>query len=409
MKQFLFATAIATALAVTVPAQDPTPAAKPDTDKKAAAPADGWSEGYGRATNYRSALANALEDAVAKVKGIAVARDPAIRSRLSVVSGGKEGDKDNAFSGEADGEREWVQQQIAGFVLAYDVLKKEKAADGHWEVTVKAQIAAHDEGAGTLVVDLVDSDLRRWQLETADEDRPGAITKKSGDFAGPKIGDYLRRSGVVKIVAKGSGVRVGEGADVREKEKAGHQLVASHRVTINWQPITVQSLVEKTNKARPTSGPRPEFTTGGSVTVSVRVDNLVENVELVDETFTVTADPGSATPVDRLDTFVNALVDKAKALVAEKVFFTLRPPVVTRKWQEGDSWRVEAKMSKRIAAMYRSFQIGNNGSLSSPDWQSVGTAVLVDGNDTTCTLRLERIDDLDRLEAGLTEVRPLER
>jgi hypothetical protein len=65
--------------------QDPPPSAPP---APAPAPASGstWSEGFGRATNYRSALANAIEDAVAKVKGISVARGPAVRSRLSVVS-----------------------------------------------------------------------------------------------------------------------------------------------------------------------------------------------------------------------------------------------------------------------------------------------------------------------------------
>jgi hypothetical protein len=116
-------------------AQEPTPA--PPAAAAAETPPGGtWSEGFGRATNYRSALANAIEDAVGKVKGISVARGAAVRSRLSVVSDHKDGDKDGWFDGEADGEREWVQQQIAGFVLRYEVAKKEKAQDGHWEVTV---------------------------------------------------------------------------------------------------------------------------------------------------------------------------------------------------------------------------------------------------------------------------------
>lgn len=408
MKHIHLAPAAALALAAFVFAQDPTPppAGKPEGGKQEQAAGGTWSEGFGRATNYRSALANALEDAVAKVKGIAVARGPAIRSRLSVVSGGKEGDKDNTFSGEADGEREWVQQQIAGFVLAYEVLKKEKGADGHWEVTVKAQIAAHDDGEAVVVIDLVDSDLRRWQVESTDEDKPGAVAKRAGDFVGPKIAEYLRKSKLVKIVAKGAGVKVGEGSAVREREKAGHQVVASHRVSITWQPVLVQTVVERTNKARPTSRPRPEFISAGSVQVAIKIENLVENVDLLDETVMVPADANGSTPVENLDTFVNALVDKAKAMVAEKVFFTLRPPVVTRKWQQGEQWRVEVQMAKRVAATYRSFQLGNNGSLSSPDWQPLGNAVLVEGGDASCTLSLEGVDDPSRVEPGVTEVRP---
>ena len=369
-----------------------------------------WSEGFGRATSYRSALANAIEDAVGKVKGIGVARCPAVRSRLSVVSEHKDGDKDGWFNGEADGEREWVQQQIAGFVLGYEVLRKDKGEDRQWEVTVKAHVAARDSTDATIVVDLVDSDLRQWHLDRVDEDPSAAApARQTGDFGGPKIAEYLRKSRLVKIVAKGGGVQVGEGSAAREKEKAGHQLVASHRVTIRWAPLVVQSLIEKPNKARPTSGPRPEYLTGGSVQVAVRVEDLVENVELLDESFTVAADTGEAMPIERVDAYVNALVDKAKAIVAEKVFFTLKPPVVLRKWQEekGGEWRVEVQMAKRVAAGYRSFVVGNNGSLSSPDWQVLAQAVLVDGNETSCTFRLEAVDDVSRVEPNLTEVRPI--
>ncbi len=404
MKQFLIASAIAAALLVALPGQEPGTAPAPKATKQESGA--NRTEGFGRATNYRTALANALEDAVAKAKGVSVARGPALRSRLSVVSDHKDGDKDGWFDGEADAEREWVQQQIAGFVLAYDVVKKEKANDGHWEVTVKAEIASPDNADAVLVIDLVDTDLRRWQLERSDEGAPGAVTTKNGEFSGPKIGEYLRRSKLVKIVAKGSGVKVGEGSAVREREKAGQQVVASHRVSITWQPVVVQSLIEKPNKARPTSGPRPEYLVGGSVQVSLRVENLVENTELLDEVVTVPADQGGSQPVEALDAYVNALVDKAKAIVAEKVFFTLKPPVVLRKWEEGGEWRIEVQMSKRIAATYRRFHVGNNGSLSSPDWQPLGTAVLADGNDSTCVLRLEGVDEPSRIEPGVTEVRP---
>lgn len=367
-----------------------------------------WSEGFGRATNYRSALANALEDAVAKVKGIGVARGAGVRSRLSVVSQHADGDQQGWFDGEADSEREWVQQQIAGFVLAYEVLDKQKAEDRQWEVKVKAQIASKDGLDATVVVDLQDTDLRNWQLERVDEGTNAVVGREKGEFAGPKIAEYLRKSRLVKIAAKGAGVKVTEGSAVREREKAGNQVVASHRVVIAWQPVHVQSLIEKPNKARPTAGPRPEFLAGGSVQVSVRVENLVENTELLDQTFTVVADP-KAMPTERIADYVNALVDKAKAVVAENVFFALKPPVVVRAWQDGadGGWRIEAAVAKRVAAPYAGFVVGNNGSLSSPDWVTLGRAVLLDGNDASCTFRLEGVEDPTRVEANVTEVRPI--
>ncbi|MEO6596263.1 MAG: hypothetical protein ABIP94_16060 [Planctomycetota bacterium] len=409
---------LAACVSLAVRAQEPaqkqpaTPAAT-----IAAPPGSTWSEGFGRATSYRTALANAIEDAVAKVKGISVARGPAVRSRLSVVSDHKEDGQEGWFNGEADRESEWVQQQIAGFVLRYEIERKEKAADGQWEVGVKALIASKDAMDSTIVIDLEDSDLRKWQLERFEEDAPSrAFARQSGEFVGPKIAEYLRKSRVVKIVAKGSGVSVESGSAAREKEKAGHQLVASHRVVVNWQPIVVKAVVEKPNRARPTSGPRPEFLTGGSVQVTIRVDDLIENTELFSETFAVPADASPAQPIERVDDFVNALVDKAKAAVAEKVYFALKPPVVRRRWQpEGSSeWLIEVQVARRVAAAYDHFAVGNNGSLASPDWQPLGQAVLVPlptgatGGDT-CTFRLEGVQDPDRIEPDLTEVRPLKK
>ncbi len=369
-----------------------------------------WSEGFGRATSYRAALAAALEDAVGKAKGIDVKRGAGVRSRLSVVADAKEGVQEGWLNGdsEADGEREWVQQQIAGFVLRYDIVDKKKAEDRQWEVTVKALIASAESFDDTVVVDLEDNDLRKWQLTRCDEDRGGAeVGKQGGEFAGPKVGEYLRKSRLVKIAAKGAGVQVGAGAAVKEREKAGHQLVPSHKVTIQWDRLEVQSLIDRTNRARPTSAPRPEFLTGGSVQVSLHVDDLVENVVLLDETFAVTADQG-ATPAAQIDGYVTALVDKAKAIVAEKVFFALKPPTVVRKWQKGGDgeWLVEVRMARRVAATYREFVIGNSGSLASPDWQPLGRAVFVDGNDQSCTFRLEDVAEPARVEPNVTEVRP---
>src|SRR5690606_18931859 len=111
---------------------------------------------------------------------------------------------------------------------------------------------------------------------------------------------------------------------------------------------------------------------------------------------------------DRIADYVNALVDKAKAAVAETVFFALKPPVVVRVWQAGDEWRIEAAVARRVAAAYRAVAVGNHGSLSSPDWAPLGRAVLLDGDDATCTFRLEDVAEPHRVEPQVTEVRPIE-
>jgi hypothetical protein len=367
-----------------------------------------WSEGYGRATNYRTALANALEDAVAKVKGVGVARGAGVRSRLSVVSDHTDGEHPGWFDGESDEEKEWVQQQIEGFVLRYEVTDKSKAEDKQWEIRVKALVASRAGLDATIVVDLQDSDLRKWQLERYDETQPGVlVSRERGEFAGPKIAEYLRKSRVVKVIAKGAGVSVDSGSAAAQREKAGQRLVASHRVVIDWEPIVVQSLIEKPNRARPSSRPRPEYLTDGSVQVSLRVVDLVEGTEVLDERFSVSADPDPTMTADRIADFVNRLVDKAKAIVAEKVFFALRPPVVLRKWQDGDEWFVEARVGKRVAASIPLFAIGNNGSLASPDWQDLGRAQLTEGTDDTCTFRLDGVADPSLVEPNVTEVRPI--
>ena len=78
-----------------------------------------WSEGFGRAPSYRAALAHALGDAVAKSKGVVVALGPFIRSRLTVIRESTGGEQAGFFDGKSGSEREWVQQQISGFVQKY--------------------------------------------------------------------------------------------------------------------------------------------------------------------------------------------------------------------------------------------------------------------------------------------------
>jgi hypothetical protein len=68
--------------------QDPKPTLPP-----AVAGAEGYTEGFGRATNYRTALAQALEDAVGKAKGIAVKKGlfPWTASGRAIANGRDEG------------------------------------------------------------------------------------------------------------------------------------------------------------------------------------------------------------------------------------------------------------------------------------------------------------------------------
>ena len=387
-------------------------AAAPQQPAPAAAPvlADGVTEGFGRATNYRTALAQALEDAVGKAKGIAVARGPGVRSRLSVVSSWSDEVPDAWFDGESDQEREWVQQQIQGFVQRYDVVKKDKANDGQWEVTVRAQVALHDGREPVLVIALGGNELGKWQLERFEEGgQGGAFARDGGDYRGPRLAENLLRTGAIKVQAGTEGVKVGDGSAPREREKQGQQLVASHRVTIDWQPMQLQSSVEKPNKARPSAGPRPEWLVAGSVQVQVKIVDLVQNVEVFDRPLTIAVDVPAGTGIDRRDAYVVKLADQATAAVAEQVFFALRPPVVLRKWpgEGGTDWFVEVRMARRVAAGYQAFTVGNPGSLSSPDWQRLCGAALVGGTETSCTFRLLELDDPSRIEAELTEVRPV--
>ena len=409
MKAILPFVAFALGVAV-VPllAQDPPAAGAPAAGLPRPQSADGWSEGFGRATNYRTALANAIEDAVGKSKGIAVARGPGVRSRLSVVANYSDQVPNGWFDGEADSEREWVQQQIAGFVQKYEVKQKEKANDGQWEVTVRAQVAVHDANEPEMVIDLQDSELSKWQLERFEEGQGTAFARDSGNYQAPRLAENLRRTNVIKVVAKSGGVSIGSGAAVREREKAGQQLVASHRIVVQWQPMQLRSEQERPNRARPTSGPRPEYLVAGSVRVDVKVVDLVQNIDVLELPLTIPIDIPPGTTADRRDAFVVALADKATAAVAELAFFALRPPVVVRKWpsDDGKDWLVEVKLSRRIVSGYDTFVVGNNGSLASPDWQRLGTAVLVGGTDSSCTFKLQGVEDLARIEPKVTEVRP---
>ncbi|HEB53819.1 MAG TPA: hypothetical protein ENI87_11255 [bacterium] len=369
---------------------------------------DQWSEGFGRAPSYRAALAGALEDAVARAKGIAIARGPAVRSRLAVVSEAKDADGEGWFDGQSENEREWVQRQVRGFVERYEITDKGKAQDRMWEVRVRALVLGHDGRDAQLVVDLRDNDLRAWRLERVDEETDRLVDQRKGRFVGPKIAEYLRNSGAVKIVSRGPGVQVTANSAAKEREKAGHELVASHRVTIDWQPLVVQSRIEKRNRARPSNGPRPEYMSGGSVTVRVRIEDLVERTELCDKTITIPADKPGRFSADRLDAMVTELVDKAKAEVAKQVFFTLRPPVVLRKWTgEGGEWLIEARIGKRVAAGFRKFVVGSPGSLASPDWRKLGDAELIGGTAASCTFRMLGGDPA-ALVAEVSEVRPVE-
>ena len=366
-------------------------------------------EGFGRAPSYRAALAQALEDAVAKSKGVVVARGPAIRSRLDVISQSKDGGQARFFDGESGLERPWVQQQISGFVQKYEVTSRNQDAERNWEVTLRALVASLDKLEPALVIELQGNDLSSWQLQRYEEDELGsAFDRRKGRFEGPKIGEYLRRSGAVKVVSQASGVRASEQSEPAQREKLGHELVASHRVIVNWESINVNSVVERPNRARPTSGPRPEYMQGGSVRVALRIENLIERTVLLEETFAVAGDNPASFSVDRQAAFVTAVADKAKAEVAKKIFFMLRPPIVVRKWAgDGGKWFVEARISRRLAASFETFSIGNNGSLGNPDWQSLGLATLVGGSAVSYTFQIDGVNDLAGVEPEVSQVRPV--
>lgn len=394
-------------------AADPLAAQEPGADapvatKPGEADRSGWSQGLGRGPSYRSALAAALEDAVGRANGIEISVGPVLKSRIAVVTDSKEGDQKGWFDGQSESENAWVQQQLQGFVKTYEVASKKKGDDGLWEVEVRAHVLGVDDIDSTLVVELVDNDLTEWQLERFEEDGPGRpFDRTKGRFDGPEIAEYLRNSGVVKIVSGGPGVQLGNNSARDQRAKAGRELVASHRVTIAWQPLLVQSVVEKPNPARPRRGKRPEYMSGGAVTVNVRIEDLIERTELLDKPYTITVDPDSYSS-ERVDAFVRALVDEAKAVVAREVFFTLRPPQVVRRWAgDGGAWFVEARISKRIASTFRGFEVGNAGSLQSVDWQKLADARLVGGSGATCTFELVDAAEPNRIEPGTSQVRPV--
>lgn len=384
---------------VAVAAQDP-PAAPPVVQ----APVAGWTEGAGHGASYRLALAQALADAIGRVKGGEAARGPALRGRLAVVSRSDTVPKE-WFDGVADHEREWVLQQLAGFVTGYEVTKKGKGDDGQWEVVLRARVALQDDREG-FVIDLVDNDLQKWELSRFEEGAQGGpFAQVNGAYEAPSIRDNLRATGLVRIAAK----QAGTDAALRDGEATGRQLVASHRVAVTWQPMQFESLVEKPNKARPTTGPRPQYLTAASVRVSVRIVDLAQAIDVFDRAMTIALDVPPTTPVERLDAFAVQLADKAKAEVAETIFFTLQPPKVVRKWpgDGGADWFVEVAMPRRVAQGYENFVVGNQGALATPDWRSSGRAVLVGGTDTSCTFRLVDAGDPSRIEPGVTEVRPV--
>ncbi len=312
----VFAAFASALFVVTIVAQDPKPPAAPVAPRAPAA-ADGWTEGQGRGPSYRAALAHALEDAVGRRNGVAVSRGPGIRSRLAVVAkdakSGAAGD--GWFTGEAELEREWVGQQLAGYVEAYEIVRKDQDSDGAFEVAVRAKISAYEPGKDAFVVDLVDDDLCRWRLERFEEGvEGGPFARDEGAYEAPSVRENLRATGRFRFAAKAGAVKVGAAADPRERAKEGRQIVPSHRVTVAWQPMQLRSLLERPNRARPTSGPRPQFLTAGSVRVAVKVVDLVQDVELVDRTLTIDLPIAETPPVDKLDALVVQLGDLAKAV-----------------------------------------------------------------------------------------------
>jgi len=385
--------ALLSAAAVAAQQQPPSPSTTPRSAPSGApsGAAASWCEGLGRGPSRRAALAAALGDAVARARGAWLASGPAVQSRLAVVAG-RRGDAGEVSSG-------WVARQVAGFIEAVEVQEQREASDGQWVVRARARVAAAGAVRTPIVVELQDSGLRSWVLERFEEGGPErAFDRRTGAFQGPKIADYLRRSGAVEVVAAPPGPAAAGAADA---------LSASHRVRLEWQPARVRSLVEKPNRARPTKGPRPEHMSAGVVDVSVHIDDLARGVTVLDETLAISAPASQRWSIARLDRFVTELVDLAKARVAQKIFFALQPPVVLRKWAgDGGDWFVEARVGKRVAGGFSRFVLGVDGSLTSPDWQQLATAELVGGSDASCVFRLQNLTDPSRVEVGVCQVLP---
>lgn len=382
-----------------LPAQD---AAK--TSPAAASVQDGWTEGIGRAPGYRAALAQALEDAVAKRCGVRIARGAGLRSRLAVVAA--EGDE-GRWPREAELQQEWVVQQLDGFVETYEVVRQEKQADGGVEVAVRARIAAFEPGKEPFVLELVDDGLAKYRLERFEEGAEAPFARTEGEYAGRSLRDNLRATKRVKFAARSAGVAAGADAAPGERAKQGRQLVASHRVVVEWQPMQFRSVVERPNRARPSSRPRPQFLAAGSVRATVRVVDLVENIETLAQPLTIDLPIPLETPAEDLAAAAVRLADAANAAVAETVFFALQPPVVTRKWAaDGGEWLVEVALAKRLATAYDAFAVGVMGSLATPDWRPLGRAVFVGGAESSSTFRLVDVADPALVEVGVAEVRP---
>jgi len=402
MNHFATLFVLASLSSASVVAQDAPPAV--------AAARDGWTTGAGSGPNYRTALAAALEDAIERRHGVRIVRGAGVRSRLAIVARptGDADAKAAPLPAEAEIEHEWVARQLDGVVETYEVTRKDRHDDGRVDVEVRAKVAAFTPGKEAFVVDLVDDDLRQWRLERFEEGAEGGpFDKLEGAYEAPSIRDNLRATQRVKFTARSAGVKAGADAALRERGKVGQQLVPSHRVVVGWQPMQFRSEVERPNRARPTSGPRPQRLTAGAVRVSVKVVDLVEDVDVLDRTLTIDLAVPPGTPVERLDAMAVQLGDQAKAAVAEAIFFALQPPVVTRKWtDDAGSWLVEAAVGRRVASAYDGFSVGAMGSLASPDWRPVGRAVCVGGDDATCTFRLVDVADPSLVEVGVSEVRP---
>ena len=383
--------ALAVLMACSLAAQEGAPSEQQALERDAAAEAS-WHEANGSGPTLRTALAQALRSAVSRVRGAAFVLEPSVRSRLEIVARHERGGEgDEAF------DRAWTLSQLAGLVVDFEVLDQRPRGESGYDVRLRALVSSRADADASIVVELVDNDLTSWVLERFEESGPGrAFDQRRGRFEGPRIGSYLRRSGAVRIASR------------ERDDSAATRCLPSHRVVIEWQPLVVRSTVEKPNRARPTNGPRPEFMSGGAVDVALRVDDVVQGVTLLDEKISVPAVRPETFSIDRLDAFVTDLVDVAKAQVASRIFFTLRPPVVLRKWVgDGGVWYVEARISKRIASGFQEFVLGQDGSLASPDWRRMATAKFVGGSAVSSTFRVGQLPDAAQVEVGVCEIRPI--
>lgn len=382
-----------------------------------------WSVADGTGPTLHAARANAIEAAVMRVNGVRVATGPAMRSRLGLVKNA------DASITTTEGELEVAQvtQQLEGFVDQVEFVQQGKGEDGLWLARVRCLVAGYDPKRADFIILLgglgaggrvgAYEDLGTWRLQQTD--LATGRTEVSGPFAipGTRIGDCLVNTGRVRIGYAGPGARPDADSDPSEAGKRGKALVATHQVDVSWEPVVLRTSIPKPLASLPGKS-RPLQFQGATVTARIRVRNLVEKTEQPSFEIPILipapwfAERGQERPPadqDSLQQYAQRAANFAESEVAKAIYFTLQPPVVLRKWQDGSgAWLVEADLATHIAQEFSAFELGKYGSLGGAQWRSFGIARLADGVPAgwTSTFQLEPTADAAAIVSGTTLLKP---